>query len=139
MIHPINSFSAQTQNVQKPVKIGVVGLVHTHVHGILGRADQGDIEIVGIAEPNIELAERYSEQHGFDMKLVYPSLEEMLEATQPDAVAAFNPIFDHLAVVQTCAPRRIHVMVEKPLAVSLAHAQEMAKLARQHDIQLLTN
>jgi predicted dehydrogenase len=30
-------------------------------------------------------------------------------------------------------------MVEKPLAVSVKHAEEMARLARKHDIHLLTN
>lgn len=124
---------------QAPLKVGVAGLTHSHVHWILGRPDRGDIEIVGIAEPNRELARRFAEQHGFSMDLVYDSLEEMLDASQPEAVTAFNSIFEHLEVVEKCAPRGIHVMVEKPLAVSLDHARRMAKLARQHGIHLLTN
>lgn len=122
-----------------PLKVGVAGLTHSHVHWILGRPDRGDIEIVGIAESNRELAQRFAEQHGFSMDLVYDSLEEMLDATKPEAVTAFNSIYGHLEVVEKCAPRGIHVMVEKPLAVSLDHAREMAKLARQHNIHLLTN
>ena len=123
----------------EPLRVGVVGLVHTHVHWILGREDLGDIEIVGIVEPNTELAQRYADQHGYSMDLVFSSLEEMLEATKPEAVTAFNRIIDHLAVVQSCAPRGIHVMVEKPLAVSWDHAQKMIALADQHKIHLLTN
>jgi len=132
-----NTLSAQQQPT--PLKIGVVGLVHTHVHWILGREDRGDIEIVGIAEPNRELAQQYAKQHGFSMDLVFDSIEEMLDATQPDAVTAFNTIYDHLKVVEICAPRGIHVMVEKPLAVNLQHARKMAELARKHRIHLLTN
>lgn len=124
---------------ETPVRVGIVGLVHTHVHGILGRPDRGDIEIVGIVEPNVELAQRYARQHGFSMDLVYASIKEMLDETQPEAVTAFNTIHGHLEVVQACAPRGIHVMVEKPLAVSLEHATEMAALAREHNIHLLTN
>jgi predicted dehydrogenase len=131
---------AMGQNADpSPLRVGVVGLVHSHVHWILGRPDRGDIEIVGIAEPNRELARRYAGQHSFSMDLVYDSLEEMLEAARPDAVTAFNTIYGHLEVVEQCAPRGIHVMVEKPLAVSLDHARKMAKLARQHGIHLLTN
>ncbi|MEL7167949.1 MAG: gfo/Idh/MocA family oxidoreductase, partial [Bacteroidota bacterium] len=55
----------------QPIRVGVVGLVHTHVHWILGREDRGDIEIVGIVEPNRDLAERYAEQHAYAMDLVY--------------------------------------------------------------------
>ncbi len=127
------------QNQQKPLRIGVGGLTHTHVHWLLGRPDRGDVEIVGIAEPNKDLAERYVKQHDLDPKLVYPSLDEMLTQSKPEAVTAFGTIYEHLEVVQKCAPLGVHVMVEKPLAVSLAHAKEMEKLARKHDIQLLTN
>ena len=122
-----------------PVRVGVAGLTHTHVHGLLGREKRGDIEIVGIAEPNRELAQRYTKQYGLPMSLVYSTLEEMLEKTKPQAVAAFGSIYEHLAVVKACAPRGIHVMVEKPLAVSLDHARQMEALARRHRIHLLTN
>ena len=122
-----------------PLRVGVAGLTHTHVHWILGRADRGDIQLVGIAEPNTALAKRYLEQHGLPMSLLFSSLEEMLDRTKPDAVTAFGSIYDHLAVVQACAPRGIHVMVEKPLAVSLNHAKKMQALAKKHNIELLTN
>ncbi len=122
-----------------PLRVGVVGLVHTHVHWILGREPVGDIEIVGIVEPNRALAEQYAEQHGYSMDIVFDDLESMLDATRPDAVTAFNTIFDHLSVVETCAARGIHVMVEKPLAVSWEHAQKMLALAQAHNIHLLTN
>ncbi len=133
-------FSAYSQSKNdSPLKIGIVGLVHDHVHGILNRSGQTDIEIVGIVEPNQSLAQKYAKRYGFSMDIVYDDLESMLEATKPQAVTAFNTIYDHLKVVEVCAPRGIHVMVEKPLAVSLAHARQMEKLARQHQIHLLTN
>ncbi len=122
-----------------PVKIGVVGLTHTHVHWILGLEDRGDIRVVGIVESNRELAERYSGQHGFPMTMVYNTIEEMIAATHPEAVTAFGTIYEHLEVVAICAPLGIHVMVEKPLAVNLDHAKKMEQLAKKHDIHLLTN
>ena len=139
-------FSATVQmNAQKdtsskrPLRVGIVGLVHAHVHWILGREKKGDIEIVGIAEPNRQLAEAYSKQHGYSMDIVYASMEEMISKTKPDAVLAFNTIFDHLKVVEYCAPKGIHVMVEKPLAVNMDHANKMLTLAKKYHIHLLTN
>lgn len=119
--------------------MAIAGLSHTHVHGLLARAADGDIAIVGIAEANRELAERYMKQYGLSMDLLYPTLAELLAKTKPEAVAAFNPIDEHIDVVRQCAPLKIHVMVEKPLATTLDQALEMARLARQHGIQLLTN
>jgi len=131
------SLYAFAQN--EPLKIGVVGLTHSHVHWILGRKDRGDIEIVGIFEPNQDLAEQYSEQHGYPMSIVYNTIEEMIKKTNPEAVTAFGNIYDHLKIVEICAPLGIHVMVEKPLAVSLEHAEKMERLAKENNIQLLTN
>ncbi len=130
---------ASAQDKSEPLRVGVVGLVHTHVHWILGREDRGDIEIVGIVEPNRELAARYAEQHGYSMDIVFETTEEMIDAVNPEAVTAFNTIYDHLEVVEICAPKGIHVMVEKPLAVSLEHAKKMEALAKKHGIHLLTN
>ena len=133
------TFTFITSAQQKPVRIGVAGLTHDHIHGLLGRKDRGDIVIVGIAESNKELVERLAKQYGFYKKIVYSSLDEMLRKTKPEAVMAYNDIFGHLEVVEKCAPKGIHVMVEKPLAVSAAHADKMAALAKKHNIQLLTN
>ena len=125
--------------VNNTLKVGVIGLVHTHVHWILGREQQGDIEIVGIVEPNRKLAEEYSKRHGYSMDIVFDTMEEMISKTSPEAVTAFNTIYGHLEVVEFCAPRGIHVMVEKPLAVNWEHAQQMIRLAEEHNIHLLTN
>jgi predicted dehydrogenase len=132
-------FSSHISAQKEPLRVGVVGLTHSHVHWILGREDRGDIEIVGIAEPNRELAERYSKQHGYSMDIVFSTMEEMIAATRPQAVTAFGTIYDHLEVVETAAPKSIHVMVEKPLAVSVKHAKKMEALAKKHNIHLLTN
>lgn len=128
-----------TAQSNRSFAIAIDGLTHTHVHWLLGRAKDGDIRIVGIAEKNRELAERYLKQYNLPLTLLYPSLPELLQMVQPEAVAAFNPISEHLSTVQACAPKGIHVMVEKPLAVSLAHAKEMERLAKKHNIHLLTN
>lgn len=122
-----------------PLKIGVAGLSHSHVHWLWNRPHLNDVEIVGIAEPNRELALRFSERYGFSMDLVFDSLEEMMAVKSPEAVTAFGSIYEHLKVVETCAPLGIHVMVEKPMAVSLDHAQKMKTLAEAHNIHLLTN
>lgn len=131
----VGSLHAQTA----VLRVGVVGLTHTHVHWILGREDRGNIKIVGIVEPNRALAERYSKQHGYPMDIVFNTMEEMISVTKPEAVTAFGTIYEHLKVVEIAAPKGIHIMVEKPLAVSVDHARKMESLAKKHNVQLLTN
>ncbi len=121
------------------VRIGVAGLVHDHVHWVLRQAKEGKVNMVGIAEPNRALAQRYADQYGFSMDIVYSDVQTMLEEAKPEAVTAFNEIKNHLAVVQACAPKGVDVMVEKPLATNMGDAREIAKLAKQYDIEVITN
>jgi predicted dehydrogenase len=129
--------AAQTET---PVRIGIDGLTHDHIHGLLRNyGKRTDIVIVGIAEKNKTLVKRLADSYGFDTSIVYDNLETMVEKTKPQGVVAFNSIYEHLNTVEICAPRNIHVMVEKPLAVNSQHANKMAELARKYNILLLTN
>ena len=125
--------------VQKPIRLAVAGMSHGHISFILGRADKKDFEVVGIWESNNDLVKRRTSEFNLQPELVYSNLSEMLDRVQPEAVVAFGSVFDHLAVVKACAPRGIHVMVEKPLAVNMEHAKKMAQLASEYNIHLLTN
>ena len=123
----------------EPLRVAIIGLTHDHVHWILGRERFGDVEIVGIVEPNNELAKRHSKRYGYSMDMVFNTMDEMMERVRPEAVMAFNDIYGHLKVVEYFAPKGIHIMVEKPLAVNLGHAEKMIALAVKHNVQLMTN
>jgi predicted dehydrogenase len=114
-------------------------MTHDHVGFILNRKNVPYMTLVGIYEPNSELAERYAVKYNFNKSLLYNNLEKMLDMVKPDAVVAFGSIYEHLAVVEACAPRGIHVMVEKPLAISMEAAGKMQALAEKYKIKLLTD
>lgn len=124
---------------QTRVRMAIAGMSHDHVHWLLRDWQRKDLEIVGFWEPNLALAQRYAAQFNIPSDLLYTDLEQMLDAVAPEAVCAFGSIYAHLRVVEACAPRQIHVMVEKPLAVNMEHAEKMAALARAHSIHLITN
>ncbi|MDG2385714.1 MAG: Gfo/Idh/MocA family oxidoreductase [Pirellulaceae bacterium] len=128
------------QTVEKPpLRVVVAGLSHDHVHAVLRRHLRGDLQIVGIAESNRELAKRHADRYGFKIDLVSNSLADLLEKTEPEVVCDYGSIYGHLNTVQICAPRGVDVMVEKPLAVSLEHVRVMERLAAKHGINLITN
>lgn len=130
--------NAQSTN-NKPVRVAVIGITHGHAGFILGRKPKPDVELVGIYEPNTDLAKRYAKSFKINENLFYTDLQKMLDATKPEAVTAFGSIYEHMMVVEACAPKGIHVMVEKPLATNLAHAKKMEELAKKYNIHLLTN
>ncbi|MEP6948029.1 MAG: Gfo/Idh/MocA family oxidoreductase [Ginsengibacter sp.] len=128
---------AQSTN-NTPVRIAVAGITHGHVAWILSR-NKPDVALAGVYEPDNELAQRYAKKYGFSTSLVYNDLGKMLDAVKPEAVVAFGSIYEHLAVVEACAPRHIDVMVEKPLATTLRQALQMEALAKKYNIKLLTD
>jgi predicted dehydrogenase len=124
---------------QKPVRVAVAGLSHGHVGWIFNRKDKTDIQLVGIWETNPDLVKQFTERYKLDPKLFYSDLNKMLDETKPEAVSAFGAINEHVVVVRACAPRKVNVMVEKPLATTFADAKEIQKLAAQNNIHVLTN
>ena len=123
----------------KPIRIGIAGMTHNHINMVFNIGGQDEVEIVGFAEPNRELAMRLLKQNNLPGSLWFKSLDELIRKTKPEAVCAFNSIYEHLEVVKICAPKGIHVIVEKPLAVNNDHLNQMRALVKKHNIHLLTN
>jgi len=135
----LSGFQSSTLSAQKPIRLAVAGMTHGHISFILGRPDKGDFELVGVFDTNSDHVDKLAVKYKLSASLIFTDLEKMLDQVKPDAVVAFGSIFDHLSVVEACAPRGIHVMVEKPLAVNMKHAERMAGLAKKHGIHLLTD
>ncbi len=123
-----------------PLRVAIVGLVHGHVHGFLDQSRHSpEIEIVGVVEPDAHLLSQAGTRFGFDRSLLFSDLEEMLVKTHPQAVLVYTNTFDHRRVVEICARHGVHVMMEKPLAVSLEDARAIEKAAQATRIHVLVN
>ncbi len=124
---------------QKQYKIAVVGLVHSHVWGHLRDMVKNDpAELVGVAEPVQELIDE-AKKLGVADKLIFTDYKKMLDETKPDIVWAFVENNRHLEIVQACAPRKINVIFEKPLASTYKDALVIRDLARKNGILVMTN
>ena len=121
------------------LKVGIAGLSHDHVNGIMRQYKNGEVLIAGIAEGDQAIVDRIRKKFQIPDSLFYKDLPSMLKSVKPDIVMAFNAIAEHLPVVESCAPLGIPVMVEKPLATTVKDANRMASLANQYHIKLLTN
>jgi predicted dehydrogenase len=129
-----------TWSAPGPVRYAIVGLTHDHARGFIpGGSARQDIQLVGIAEPSPDLARSYASAYKLSTNLFFTSLEDMLEKVRPQAVATFTSTFEHRRVVETCAVRGVHVMMEKPLAVSMEHARAMEAAAKKGGIQVFVN
>ena len=131
---------AQTSPTRPPLRVGIVGLVHGHVHGFLDQSRHSpEIEIVGIADPDRQLLSQAATRYGFDQSALFTDLEDMIVKAHPQAVLAYTNTYDHRRVVEIAARYGVHVMMEKPLAVSLDDALAIEKAAHAAKIHVLVN
>lgn len=122
-----------------PLRIAVIGMTHGHVEGLLWRAKNKEVEIVGVWEPNRALFDRLAAKYGLEASLWSDDLGTMLDRAKPEAASVMTSIAGHRAAVEACAPRGVHVLLEKPLAFSREDAGAMAALSRRHGVLVLTN
>ncbi len=132
--------SARSQGDTPPVRLAIVGLVHDHARGFIpSLAGHKEIVLVGIVEPDRDLAAKYAEQFHLAANLFYPSIAALVAGTKVEAVAAFTSTYDHRRVVEACAPLGIDVMMEKPMATRLADARAISAAASKGGIQVVVN
>ena len=132
--------AASLAGEQAPMRVAIAGLAHGHVFGFFENYLHSPlIQIVGIEEPDRAFALRVAKQYGIDAKFLYSDLDDMLAKTHPQAVLTYTNTFDHRRVVETCARHHVDVMMEKPLAVSLADARAMQRAAEAGHIEVMVN
>ena len=131
---------AQTPQSHPTLRVAIVGLVHGHVHGFLSQYQhRPEIEIVAVVEPDPKLRSAAATRYGFQAAQLFADLDEMIAKTHAQAVLVYTSTYDHRRIVETCAHHGVHVMMEKPLAVSLEDALAMQKAARAGNIHVLVN
>ena len=116
-----------------PIRVAVVGLVHQHVDGLFPQLSQHpEIQLVGIEEPNIALAERYRGRFHLNPNLFYTQIDTMIERTHPQALLVYTDIADHRRVIEIAAAHGVSAMVERPLSTSLADALAIRRIANAY-------
>lgn len=131
---------ALAQPPPAPFRLAVAGLAHGHARGFLTLLQRhAGVELAGVSDPSADLLTSYASRFSIPSERLFARLEEMLDRARPEAVALFGSTWDHAAGVEACAARKLPVMMEKPLAVSLEHARRIESAARRSGIPVIVN
>lgn len=103
------------------VGTGVMGAYHTRVAAVLPGC-----QLAGIYDADNACAARVAQQYGVT---AYRSLPELCEAV--DAVIVATPTFTHARIATECLQAGVHVLLEKPIAATLAEAEALVALSAQ--------
>jgi predicted dehydrogenase len=111
----------------KKLRVAVIGVGHLGKEHARILAGLPNVELVGVADVNHEQAHAIARRHNTQAFADYwPLLNNV------DAASIVVPTTHHLAVAREFLKHGIPLLVEKPLACTVAEAQELVDLADKH-------
>ena len=129
-----------TGQTSVPMRIALVGLTHGHTTGLLKfLPTHPEVALVGIAEPDASLREKYKALFHLPENIFYASESEMLDRTHPQAILVYTSPLQHRAAVEMAARHHIASMVEKPFSTTLEDALAMQRASQEYHVPVLVN
>ena len=116
------------------VRVGIIGLgmaVAPHAQALMDLRDT--VEVAYAFSPSLERRQAFASRYPFPL---CDNIEKILADDTIKAVLVLTPPNTHLEIVRRCAEAGKHVLLEKPLDVTTARAQELVAICRQAGIIL---
>ena len=107
---------------------GVMGSNHARVY-----AEMENVDLCAVADPDETVAHKIARRY---RATVYADYRELLDEERPELVSVAVPTRLHAEVACEVLTRGIHVLVEKPLALSLEEGQHIIDVAEHHGVKL---
>ena len=117
------------------IRVGVIGcgdISHSHLRSY---ATSGRAQIVAVADPMQAVAAARAQEYGAH---AFTDYADMLRTEELQAVSICTPPPSHRAITEQAAKHGLHVLCEKPLAMSVAEGKAMVAAAKRANVLLLT-
>ena len=114
------------------LRVGVIGTGNMGKNHIRVYSEVPQARLIAIADPAPEamrLAERFGCRY-------YSDYKEMLKKEEIEAVSIATPTTLHCDVSESCIKQGVHILVEKPIAESVARAEKIVRMAEREGVVL---
>lgn len=123
----------------KKVRYAVVGAGWISQEAFLPAVLQtGNSEVTAIVSGNPDKAKQLAAFYGIEHVFSYEQFDTMARSGGVDAVYIATPNSSHVRFALQAAQHRLHILVEKPLATSIAQAESMRAAADEAGVNLAT-
>lgn len=116
-----------------PVRFGVIGVGGMGGNHARSLGDIEEAQLVAVADVNQETARQVAQETG---ARAFSDAHELIDRGDVEAVLIATPHFFHPPVAQYAASRGVHVLSEKPLAVSASAADAMLRACDENGVLL---
>jgi len=97
--------------------------------------NQANLELVAVVEKFSDKSEVFAKKFG--VKCCYASVEELLDDERVDALVVSTPNYLHAPQTIAALEAGVYVMVEKPMAMNAAEAEQMCEAAEKSGATLM--
>lgn len=122
-----------------PLRVGILGSggIATASYGVLPNIHHFSASVAVTAIADVAYEQAQTVAAAYDIPEAYASLQEMLERAELDAVVNLTPIPVHAATSRQILAHGKHLATEKPLAATMAEADELIDLARERRLSIV--
>jgi len=113
------------------IAVGVAGVGYLGRFHALIYARHPEVELVGVADTDADIAARVADEAGCQ---AFSNAQELVDRV--DAVSIVVPTTAHLAVTRPFLEAGRHVLLEKPIATTVAEGREIVSLAERQGVIL---
>lgn len=115
----------------RTIRLGVVGVGAMGQNHVRACSELPSVELVGVFDPNAELAKQVSEKYKINN---FQTIFELFKSV--DAVTIAAPSTAHYDIAKQAIVAGKHMLVEKPLCLDFKQAEELCKLAENNKLTL---
>jgi len=123
----------------KKVRYAVIGAGWISQEAFLPAVEQtGNSQVVALVSGNLGKARQLADFYGIERVVPYEEFDALAGSGGVDAVYIATPNSSHESFALQAARHRLHILVEKPLATTLAQAEAMRAAADEAGVNLST-
>ncbi len=124
---------------KEKIRYAVVGLGYIAQIAVLPafKNARSNSSLVALVSGDKEKLKRLGDKYHVEKRYLYSELEDCLKRGEVDAIYIATPNFYHRNIMETAAKYGVHVLCEKPMAVTTEDCLSMINEAQKNNIQLM--
>ncbi len=113
-----------TRQAKAPIRVAQIGVGHGHATKLSVYRQSPDYEVVGIAEPNVQLRQDAEQEAAF-RDLHWYTVEQLLNDDSIQVILVEAQVRDLLGTAEKCIAAGKHIHLDKPAGESWSHLQKI--------------
>jgi predicted dehydrogenase len=128
------------KDTHKKIRYAVIGLGHIAQTAVLPafKRIKKNSQLVALVSGSKEKLKLYGDKYHIEKRYLYSEFDDCLKRSEIDALYISTPHFFHRTLMERAASFGVHVICEKPLAISIEDCVSMIHLAKKNNIHLMT-